>query len=182
MAEGRGTARAAIWTAAIDLFVAHGYGGCSVRDIARAAGVDPALVLHYFGSKESLFLACMQAALVDQPVLAGPIDTFGEQLIRHVLTADPSLRGIFVALLRASDADGVRTHLRDVHETLFVTPLLTRLTGPDAQLRARLAGALVGGLLYALWVAGDSRLAATDPEEIVVRYGALLQALVDPGS
>ena len=59
-------------------------------------------------------------------------------------------------------------------------PLLERLTGPDAELRARLGAALIGGLLYSLWVVGDEQLAATDHRELVVRYGALLQSLITP--
>jgi hypothetical protein len=63
-----------------------------------------------------------------------------------------------------------------------VAPLASRMTGDDADLRARLAAALVGGLLYALWVVHDERLAATPQDELAGRYGALLQALITPGS
>jgi len=60
--------------------------------------------------------------------------------------------------------------------------LRSRLEGPDAEVRARLAAALVGGLLYSLWVVGDEQLLAADPTELVRHYGALLQALVTPPS
>ena len=52
--------------------------------------------------------------------------------------------------------------------------------GPDADLRARLAAAVVGGLLYALWVVGDETLAAAGRRELIVRYGALLQSVLTP--
>ena len=52
------TAAARIRDAAIARFGAHGYDGTTVRDIARDAGVSPALVIHHFGSKEGLRLAC----------------------------------------------------------------------------------------------------------------------------
>jgi hypothetical protein len=59
------------------------------------------------------------------------------------------------------------------------------LTGPDVEISPRLAGALVGGLLYALWVVGDEKLdeklAAIDHEKITLRHGALLQQSLDPG-
>jgi len=58
--------------------------------------------------------------------------------------------------------------------------LRDRLSGPDAELRARLAAALVGGLLYSLWVVGDEELLATDHHELVTRYGGLLQTLITP--
>jgi hypothetical protein len=97
-----------------------------------------------------------------------------------VLTAGEQVRGVFLALIRASDSDGVAPRLRAMNETAFVEPLRSRLTGPDAELRARLAAALVGGLLYSLWVVGDEELLATDHGVLVRRYGALLQALVTP--
>lgn len=175
------TAREAIWRAATTLFLGRGYGLTSVRAIARDAGVDPALVLHYFGSKEALFLETMAAALKDRLVFSEPVERLGEHFIRHLLNSDAEHRSILLALVRASDADGIQGRLREVHEHTFVAPLRERLTGPDVEIRTRLAGALVGGLLYALWVVGDEKLAAIDHEEITVRYGALLQQLLDPG-
>jgi hypothetical protein len=74
----------------------------------------------------------------------------------------------------------VGPHLRETHDAAFVAPLRSRLEGPDAELRARLAAALVGGLLYSLWVVGDEVLLAADRAEVVRRYGALLQALLTP--
>ena len=80
---------------------------------------------------------------------------------------------------RATTASAARA-LREAHESSFVAPLLARLDGPDAELRARLAAALVGGLLYSLWVVGDDTLAAADRTDLVATYGALLQRLITP--
>jgi AcrR family transcriptional regulator len=176
---GRGGSRNAIWAAATELFAARGYAGTSVREIAAMAGVDAALVLRYFGSKESLFLDTMRLRL-PRPLLGGDLDTLGVRFVRDVLASDDQVKGVFLALLRASGAAGVSTRLREVHEHELVTPLLGRLTGPDAEVRARLGAALVGGLLYALWVAGDERLVAADPELVIREYGALLQSLITP--
>lgn len=172
----------AIWAAATDLFPRTGFAGTSVRDIATAAGVDPALVIRYFGSKESLFLDTMTLLDNEQPVLDGPIESLGVRFIRYVIETDEQVRGTFLALLRASDVGAVGSRLHEVHEAYFVTPLVEKIAGENAELRARLAGALVGGLLYALWVVGDGELAATDPELIITRYGALLQELITPPS
>jgi len=180
MTSARTPTKEAIRAAAARLFPVDGYAGTSVRDIAAAAGVDPALVIRHFGSKENLFLETMQLDLDAQPLFAGPIETLGERYIEFVLQPDDQVRGVFLALLRASDSDGVGPHLRETHEAAFVTPLLSRLEGPDAELRARLAAALVGGLLYSLWVVGDEGLLAADHGELVRRYGALLQALLTP--
>lgn len=53
--------REEILQAALDVVAAQGYRGASVRDIANAAGLSPAGLLHYFGSKEELFVAILQA-------------------------------------------------------------------------------------------------------------------------
>ncbi len=170
----------AIRQAAARLFRVGGYAATSVRDIASEAGVDPALVIRHFGSKEQLFLETMQLGADAQPLLDGPIETLGETFIEYVVSAGNEVRGTFLALIRASDSDGVAPRLREIHDVSFVEPLRSRLTGPDAELRSRLAAALVGGLLYSLWVVGDEALLASDHQELVRRYGALLQALVTP--
>lgn len=181
MAESsRGRSRDAIRAAAAALFTRHGYAGTSVRDIAAAASVDPALVIRHFGSKEALFLETMQVELGARPFDGGPLDSLGERFIRHLLAADDDVKGVFLALLRASDAGDVNLRLREVHERNFVAPLRDRLTGPDAELRSRLAASVVGGLLYSLWVVGDVGLAAADRETLIRTHGALLQALLTP--
>lgn len=178
--QRRVTSKTRIWDAAVQLFPERGYAATSVRDIAAAAGVDPALIIRHFGSKEQLFLQSMQVDLSLNPLMSGPIDTLGERFIDFIVTTDEQVRGIYLALMRASASNEVGVQLREVHETAFVAPILARLTGPDTELRARLAAALVGGLLYSLWVVGDETLAAADHQDIVRRYGALLQALITP--
>ncbi|MDQ2697298.1 MAG: TetR family transcriptional regulator [Actinomycetota bacterium] len=184
MSGSRGTTKAGIADAATRLFGQHGYAGTSVRDIASGAGVDPALVIRYFGSKEQLFLEVMRLETmhldVHNPLEDGPVETLGVRFLEALLAADDGNRGAFLALLRASD-DGQRgTALREAHEASFVAPLLARLDGPDAELRARLAASLVGGLLYSLWVVGDEALANADRGELIATYGALLQRLITP--
>ncbi|MEH0109756.1 TetR family transcriptional regulator [Tersicoccus sp. MR15.9] len=176
----RGDSRTAIRTAAERLFAERGYAATSVRDIAAAAAVDPALVIRHFTGKEPLFLATMQLDLELEAVLDGPIESLGPRLIAYLLDADEHTRGVFLALLRASDTDDVSTRLREVHDAGFVEPLRRRLTGADRDLRASLAGALVGGLLYALWVVGDERLLAADHADLARHYGRVLQDLITP--
>lgn len=170
----------AIRDAAAALFAEKGYAGTSVRDIGRAAGVDAALVIRHFESKEKLFLETMRLDLDHQPLLDWPIDTLGERFVRFLLDSDENVRGIFLALLRASDGEEIGSRLQAAHNAAFVQPLLSRLEDDDAELRARLAAALVGGLLYSLWVVGDEALLATDHGDLIRWYGGLLQSLITP--
>jgi AcrR family transcriptional regulator len=176
----RGRSREAIHEAATLLFTRRGYAATSVRDIAEAASVDPALVIRHFGSKEGLFLDVMELRW-DERFGDVSLDGLGAHFIRSLLESGDEVRGVFLALLRASDAGGVNLRLREVHDDTFVAPLRARMSGADADLRARLAASLVGGLLYSLWVVGDDALAAADHEDVVRRYGGLLQALITPG-
>jgi AcrR family transcriptional regulator len=178
--SGRTATRSEIASAARTLFSERGYAGTPVRDIATEAGVDAALVIRYFGSKELLFLETMQIDLEPDSFLVGPLETLGERYIEFLLGEQDRTRNVYLALLRASDSDGVSSRLREAHNSQFVEPLRQRLTGADSELRARLAAALVGGMLYSLWVVGDEFLLAADRAELVRRYGALLQALITP--
>lgn len=174
------TTREAILASAEQRFIASGYAGTSVREIAAGAGIDAALVIRHFGSKEALFLEATRLHADHAPMLDGPIGTLGRRLIDMVLSPDDQVKAVFIALLRAGDSDSVAVRLREAHDDFFVDPLRARLSGPNADLRARLAASLVGGLLYSLWAVGDETLAATDHTLIAEQYAPLLQQLITP--
>lgn len=174
------TTRDAIHAAATRLFRERGFAGTTVRQIAAAAEADPALVIRHFGSKELLFLGTMHLTLDDEPVLDVPLEQLGERFVAMLLDLDDLSRGVFVALLRGSNEPHIAERLRETHEATFVEPLRARLAGPDADIRARVAGTLIAGLLYGLWIVQDDHLLATDHDELVSRYGALLQDILTP--
>src|SRR4051794_18970439 len=180
--EGRsGTAtRERIRSAASALFRERGYAHTSVRDIAALAETDPALVMRHFGSKGALFLDTVALTMDDDPLFDVPVESLGRRFIDVLLTNAEEIRRVYLALVRGSDEPGIADRLRRVHEETFVRPLGSRLQGSDADLRARMAAAMVGGLLYSLWVVGDEYLLATDPGELADRYGALLQQVLTP--
>ncbi|MFC0682692.1 TetR family transcriptional regulator [Lysobacter korlensis] len=172
--------RESIRSAASTLFRQQGYAGTSVREIAALAEVDPALVIRHFGAKQVLFLETMHVTLDDEPLFDVPIESLGRRFIEVLLDSDEDVRGAYLALVRGSAESEIAQRLTTVHNETFVAPLRNRLSGPDADLRARLAAALVGGLLYALWVVGDEQLLATDHADIADRYGRLLQDILTP--
>jgi AcrR family transcriptional regulator len=172
--------RERIHAAASALFRERGYARTSVRDIAARAETDPALVIRHFGSKESLFLDTVALTIDDEPLLDVPVEAFGRRFIEVLLADAEETRGVYLALVQGSDEPEIAARLRRVHEDTFVRPLRSRLRGSDADLRARLAAAMVGGLLHSLWVVGDEHLLATDHAELADRYGALLQQVLTP--
>ena len=98
--------RAAILSAARELFAASGFGGTTIRAIAAAAGVDPALVHHYFGTKDDLFVAALELPVdprkVLAPVIAEGPDGAAERMLRVFLSVwdDPELRLPLLGLAR----------------------------------------------------------------------------------
>lgn len=175
-----GTTRERIRDAATALFHERGYTRTSVREIAAAAGSDPALVIRHFGSKELLFLDAVELTLEAEALFDAPLEDLGRRFVQVLLDADETVRGAYLALVRGSHEPGIAQRLTTAHAEAFTAPLRARLTGRDADLRARLAAAMVGGLLSSLWVVGDEGLLAADPAEVVERYGGLLQQLLTP--
>ncbi|MBJ6641647.1 TetR/AcrR family transcriptional regulator [Streptomyces sp. DHE7-1] len=172
--------RDAIHEAAARLFRDRGFARTTVRRIAAAAGTDPALVIRHFKSKELLFLETMHLAIDSEPLFDVPLDHLGERLAELLLDLDGTARGIFLALVHGSGEPQILDRLRETHEKVLIAPLRDRLRGPDADLRARLAASMSGGLLYGLWVARDEGLLRTDRKELITRYGALLQEVLTP--
>ncbi|WP_305094353.1 TetR family transcriptional regulator [Prescottella sp. R16] len=176
--------REAVQAAAAELFAEQGFAGTGVRDIARRAGVDPALVIRYFGSKEKLFVRTMTMSDAFVEVVQGPLDDLGRELVDFVVRRTrrrqihpPS--AIYAALVRASDRPAVREHLQEAIEQMIIEPLVPRLAGDDAGLRAHLLAAQLSGLMTALYVVESPWLLDAPIDGIVERYGAALQVLVD---
>src|SRR3954469_25474800 len=99
--------RAAILSGARTLFAAHGYAGTSVRAVASAAGVDAALVHHYFGTKDDLFVAALELPIDPRealaPALVGGPEGAGERVLRVFVGVwdDPRNTPVLVAFARS---------------------------------------------------------------------------------
>lgn len=159
-------------------FWRDGYASTSVRAIAADAGVDPALVIRYYGSKEALFLKTLPVQGFWADVLSGPLETLGSRLVEFVLSkaSDEMLR-IHTTLVRASDSPAVRSRLYEIVDSSFIEVLRDRLPGPDPVLRARLIAAQIGGLLQSLSIS-DEALRDYDPSTVVTVYGRAIQSTV----
>lgn len=170
--------RASILGAASELFRQNGYSATGVREIAVTAGVDPALVIRYFGSKEALFLETATIDPIWAERMAGPLDTLGERTARGLVEARQESQGSVTALLRATETPGIRAHLQQVMADQLIAPILDRLPGPEAEIRARVFAAQTLGLMYLLFTVDDPILRSMPPDRIIAYYGAALQAVL----
>lgn len=171
--------RQAILEAAKTCFMHDGYEQVGVRDIAARAGVDPALVNRYFGSKEGLFSEAVASKFDLRHLLEGDRATLGERLARYVLqkNADGTDYDPLVALLRSSSSDVCSGMLRNAMLQGFVQPLAARLDGSDAWSRAELVGSTLLGLLVHRTVIGGAE--AADNERMLALVAPALQTFID---
>jgi AcrR family transcriptional regulator len=184
---GNPDTRESILTAARETFAERGFDAASIRGIATSAGVDPALVHHYFGTKEQLFKACMNfpvdPAVVIPQVLAGGPEQIGERLVRFFLRVWDSPAGAAgVALMRSAvNNDWTARLMREFVTTQMirhVLPKLTTLDPAEAPLRASLVASQVAGLAMIRYVLKLEPLASAPPEVVVAAVGPNIQRYV----
>ena len=175
--------RTAILDAARESFGASGYAGTTIRGVARTAGVDPALVHRFFGSKESLFGAALElpfdpAELIPR-IFAGGADGLGERLVRTFLgiwDATPG-QGPMLALLRSAVADqAAAASLRDFLTRALFAPLAETVGADHAGLRASMVGSQMIGLAVARYVIRLPPLACATPDELAPALGRTIDA------
>jgi AcrR family transcriptional regulator len=178
---GESGTQQAILDAARTAFTGTGYDGATVRGIAREAGVDPALVHHYFGTKEHLFVAAMQLpidprAILDQ-VLPGPPEHLGERIIGMFLTVwDASGGGQLVALVQSvTSHQEAASMLRDFVMNVLVKRLIDAIAPDRTALRANLIGSQLIGLGMARYVVKLEPIASADHATIIRAVAPTIQ-------
>ncbi len=186
---GDSGARDAILAAARRAFGTVGFAGATIRGIARDAGVDPALVHHYFGTKDQLFAAALELPFDPTTVITGLVnqgpDGLGERIARTFLgvwDATPG-QGPMLAMLRSAVSDPTAARsLRDFLSRVVLTPL-ARAAGTDegAHLRASLAASQIVGLAVARYVVALEPLASASIEELAPPLGAVLDRHLQGG-
>ncbi|WP_127501384.1 TetR family transcriptional regulator [Actinoplanes solisilvae] len=180
---GNQDTRASILEAARSIFAEKGYDKASIRGIAGDAGVDPALVHHYFGTKEKLFLAVMNAPinpgeLIPQ-ALEGPREQAGERLVRTALGVwDSSAGSAALAVFRSALSNEWTARLL---REFVVTQILRRAVGEiiedpgEAPMRTALVATQIAGTMVARYVLRIEPLASADIDTLAAAIGPNVQ-------
>ncbi|MFF9155782.1 TetR family transcriptional regulator [Streptomyces sp. NPDC014846] len=172
-----------ILAAAREEFSERGYEKTSVRGIAKAAGVDSALVHHYFGTKDQIFEAAIEVAFAPalnapNALADGPLDGVGERLTRFIFGVwdNPTTRTPLLAIVRSAVNNETAAA---VFRRLVAAQLLRRVAAqvdlPDAELRAELAAAQLVGAAMMRYVIKLEPLASADLEQIIARVAPVVQ-------
>jgi AcrR family transcriptional regulator len=173
--------RAAILDAARALFATGGMSGTSVRAVAAKAGVDPALVHHYFGTKDELFVAALQLP-VDFREVIGPVAALGpdgaaERLLGVFLSVwdDPDLQLPLLALARSLTDPSSKELMRDGFIKVVIGPLGASLGIDEPERRMPVVASQMMGLIFMRYLLQVEPIASMPATEVVAIYAPTIQ-------
>jgi AcrR family transcriptional regulator len=177
-----GDTRAEILIAARSMFADLGYAATTLRAVALQADVDPALILHHYGSKEALFRSAMRVP-IDPDAIAAIIGTgarsaLGERLCVYFLGLweNEATRAPLLAMLRSAlTHDAARESLRGFVTEALVGRVAMLLDVPDAALRATLMGSQLVGLAIARYLLRIEPLASANAATVAAWVAPTLQ-------
>lgn len=184
--SGDSTTRQAILAAARSRFAADGYAATTIRKVAADAGVDPALILQFFQSKEGLFGAMMAISPDALARIAGAFDGpepgLGERVVRAflVLWEGPAEQSEpLLAMVRAAVSnEHASAQLREFFQTRLQEAISPKLNRPDAATRAGFASAMLVGVVIGRRIVRVPALADEDPEEVIRLLGPAIQIVL----
>jgi AcrR family transcriptional regulator len=170
---GTSDTREAIARAARDQFAEVGYDRATIRKIGAAAGVDPALVVHFYGSKEALFREVMALPAFVAEAMAnlaeGDRATVGRRLAEVAVAAleSPATRTIVLGRIRSASSHPEAAEL--VRQTVAsdMLRIANGLGSDQPELRASLVGSHVVGVAFARYIVKVEPLASLGPGEFV---------------
>ncbi len=159
------------------LFHDKGYDATTTREIGAEAGVDAALIARHFGNKAGLYVAAVRAETGEQ----APADLLTDGRVGALLArADAQGPGpVYRATVAGEDDVAVLAILREQLGDRLLDPLRSRLTGPDAELRAQLIVAAFAGVVTARAAGTLQTLAQAPPGEVGRLIDRLLRTLDD---
>lgn len=167
-------------------FAAKGYDGTSMRAVARAAGVDPAMIHHYFDGKHGLFLAALEVPFDPRPelerVMEGPRPQLGYRLVGLVLRLwdDPERQELFLAMMRSGITTAEGTQLiKDGLLRTIMTEVARQAQIEDAAVRMPLVLTQTGGLILTRYILRIEPIASMRAEDLVAIYGPIVQHFLD---
>jgi AcrR family transcriptional regulator len=174
--------RAALLDAARVEFTERGFDGATVRMIAQRAGVDPAMVNHWFGGKDALFVAVMEIPVNPDEIIARIIDgnpdqQLAERILRTFLSIwDATGGGPLAALMRSvASHEAAARMMREFISRVIFGRIVSTVAPDRPELRAALCGTQIAGLGLIRYVIRLEPLASADHDTVVAAIAPNLQ-------
>jgi len=179
--ERSAATRSSILAAARKLLIERGYEAMTIRAVASMVGVDPSMVMHYYGSKAGLFRAAVDVDLKLAAVADPPAERLGELLVRHFLArweGDLSDDVLILLLRSASTNPMAAERMREVFETQ-IAAFIGRVTGAaDAAYRAGLVSTQLLGLALTRYILRLPPMAEAEVDDLVRDIGPVIQRYI----
>ncbi|MFF0266950.1 TetR family transcriptional regulator [Kribbella sp. NPDC004536] len=162
-------------------FLEHGYAGTTVRAVAAEAGVDPAMVFYFFGTKQGLFGAAVNLSAAVPPaiesIFTGGLDGIGERIVRTLVgSLDSSDRTPLAMLTRsAPPPQQSETLLREFIHREITTRLAELVPGPDAEVRAGMVNVQILGLAVARYIVQVEPVASAGVDDLAAWFGPIIE-------
>ncbi|ODR19840.1 TetR family transcriptional regulator [Mycolicibacterium porcinum] len=168
--------KSVILAAARERFAADGYERATIRAIAADAGIDPAMVMRYYGNKERLFAAAAEFDLELPDLTRVPRDQVGAALAAHFLERWERDEALLILLRAGVTNEAVAERMRTIFAAQLA-PVIAETTGdaPDTPVRASLAASQVLGMALCRYVLEFPPLVGMPRQEIVDWIGPTLQ-------
>ncbi|MEN8234716.1 MAG: TetR family transcriptional regulator [Actinomycetota bacterium] len=179
--------RAEILDAARSTFAESGYEGATLRRIAATAGVDVALIAHYFGSKEQLFVAAHELPINPSDIAgvlgSGSVDDVGERVAHFALSMLAADDSPAVSLMRAAATnESAAAMLREFIDRAMIEPIAALIDLPDARERVALMASHLLGVLFARHIVGVPELVSAPIDDLAAAVGPTLQRYLTEGA
>jgi AcrR family transcriptional regulator len=173
--------RAVLLDAARVEFTERGFDGATVRAIAARAGMDPAMVNHWFGGKDGLFVAALQLPVnpeqIVHQVLDGDPGQAAERILRTFLSVwDTNGGGALTALVRSvASHEAAARLMREFVSRVIFGRIVSRVASDQLELRTALCGTQMVGLAMIRYVIRLEPLASADPDTVIAAIAPNLQ-------
>ena len=173
--------RAALLDAARVEFTERGFDGATVRTIAQRAGMDPAMVNHWFGGKDGLFVAALELPInpedIIRRVLDGPPGQTAERILRTFLSVwDANGGGALTALVRSvASHEAAARMMREFVSRVVFGRIVSAVAPDQPELRTALCGTQITGLAMVRYVIRLEPLASADHDTVVAAIAPNLQ-------
>jgi AcrR family transcriptional regulator len=176
-AEQRRRTEERILDAAAGFFVTDGYERTTIRAVASAAGVDPALVMHYFGSKQELFRRVLDAVPIDG--VSGTPGQAAEQILGTLAERLASEPPASLAVLRSMLTSPEAASVASATMARYQAQIAQVIPADDANLRAAVISAIFLGVMVSRHLIKFDELASADPAQVIslLRPGMLSLAV-----
>lgn len=186
--RGSPDTREAILDAARASFADVGYNGSTIRRIAGLAGVDPSLVIHYFGTKQDLFAASVAlpispTTMIDRVFVEGLADDSAAERLTRVffeVWEQPASRQALLGQLRVAFESGHPPPMREFVVDTIISRIGEFIEGPDAELRMELAASNLIGIAILRYVVALEPLASATVETLVAEVAPRIRGYLSP--